>query len=190
MLRMIAEELSLVMVANKIIPIENRKYYIYGIELVLNNVLICLGIIALAIITKTILISIIFSLSFCILRAYVGGYHSNTYLKCFCISVINYIIMLILNQTAEYKLILSCVLIGISVPIIIKFAPVEHENKPLSNEQKKKYKKVSILIISIITASFVISCVFSRLDISFAISWAVFGVFFLLLFSKIHYEQR
>lgn len=186
MLRMIAEELSLVMVANKIIPIEDRRYYIYGIELVLNNVLICLFIAAIAIITKTILISIIFSLSFCMLRAYTGGYHSKTYLRCFCISVINYIVMLILNETLEYKFILSCVFLGISVPLIIKFAPVEHKNKPLSIEQKKRYKRISILILSLITAGFIATCFFSKLDISFAISWATFGVFILLFFPKIH----
>lgn len=44
MFNSIAEEISLKLVADKLIPIDKMKYYTYGIELVLNNLLIFLSI--------------------------------------------------------------------------------------------------------------------------------------------------
>lgn len=52
MLQAIAEEISLRLVANRVISIEKRKYYTYGIELVLNNLLIFLSITLIGVLTR------------------------------------------------------------------------------------------------------------------------------------------
>ena len=182
MLKVIAEELSLILVANKIIAIENRKYYIYGIELIINDFLIFFSISVIAIITNTIVISLIFSVTFCALRAYSGGYHCKSYSACFGLTLINYVGMLLLNNLIEdNKFIFCCVIIGFSIPTIIKFAPIEHINNPLDNIQKKKCRRLSLLIVILCIVSFIVTSVFSKLEISFAISWSIFAVWLLML---------
>ncbi len=190
MLKAFAEELSLIMVANKIIPIEKRKYYTYGFELILNDILIFTSVSIIAVLTNTLITSFLFTIVFCVLRAYVGGYHCRSYSACVFTALTNYICMLLLNAyIIHFKLIISLVLIGISIMVITILAPVEHENNPLSTTQKKKYKKYSIILIIIITTGFIISVVFSKLTVSFAISWAMFAVFLLLL-PTIRLERR
>ena len=190
MFRTVAEELSLMLVSNKIISIENRKYYIYGIELVFHDLIISFSILTIAIVTRSVLVSLFFAVPFCVLRAYAGGYHAKTHFKCFCFTMANYLTMLILNRIIiDHKLIVCCVIIGMSTPLIIKFAPVEHKNNPLSNEQKEKYKIISMILLILIIVVFIITAIFSMVKISFAISWAVFEVS-LLLFPTIHLNRR
>lgn len=183
MLKTIAEELSLRMVANKIILIEDRKFYIYGIEVILNDLLIFSSVALIAILSKTVITSLIFTIIFCSLRAYVGGYHCKTCARCFCTTMALYISMIILNTyLVSTKFMISCILIGISVSVIFVFAPFEYNNS-LTYTKRRRYRKFSIILTLVAILSFIISIAFHKFEISFAISWATFAVLFLLMLS-------
>ena len=182
MLKAIAEEISLRLVANKMISIENRKYYIYGIELVISDFLICLSIFGLAILTGKIVISLVYAITYCVLRSYVGGYHCKTYAKCFFTSLSLYIIMLILDFSIKNsKLIVSCILLIIAVPIIVIFTPVDYGNDPLDETAKRKYWTKSIIFMILVIIAFIFASIFHQPEISFAMSWGIFMVFSLML---------
>jgi len=186
MLKKLSEEISLLLVSNKIISIENREIYIYGIELLLSNMITFIAIIFISIVTKTFLISMLYSLIFCSLRIFAGGYHCKTYISCFFTSISIYILMLVLNfQLDSIKSILSIILVVLFSPIILMFAPVEHENNPLTAEEKVKYRKCCIIITLAIIALFIVSILFSLFEISFIISWTMTAVAALIIISKI-----
>lgn len=186
MLQFISEEISLRLVANKIISIDNRKYYTYGIELVLNDLLIGLSIALTAVLTNKVVMSLAYCLTYCPLRSYVGGHHCKTCFRCYCTTMTLYFTMLILNEfLAENKMLISCILIGIAVPLILLFAPVDYGNDPLDNAAKRKYHVKSIAMAAASVAVFILACAFHKAEISFAISWGVFMVFSLMLVSVI-----
>lgn len=187
MLKFLAEKLSLKLVTNNIIEDHKRKYYTYGIELFLNDIMIFLMIGIIAIITNTIIISFIFSILFCYLRAFTGGYHSNSYLGCFCTAIINYITMLILTDLILSKnyIILENIMMFVSIPVILKFSPVENFNSPLDISEKNKYRKISYILISIYLLIFIIDINFFQSKLSIVIAWSVFFIAVLMLFSII-----
>lgn len=192
MLKFIAEKLSLKLVTNNIIDPDKKKYYTYGLELVLNDTMIFLMIGIIAIITNTVLISFIFSISFCFLRAFTGGYHSKSYLGCFCTAFINYICMLILTNLIFNRnhMILEYIMMFASIPVILKLSPVENFNSPLDVNEKKKYRKISYLLISLYLLIFIIDITFFHSKFSVVIAWSVFSTAALMLFSIILQEKE
>lgn len=186
MIKSIAEELSLLLVANKIIKIEKREFYIYGIELMMYNTLITLSIALIAILTNTIILSLIFSVLFCSLRSYSGGYHCTSYLKCFCTSLTIYLSMLVFNaHLGDLRHIVSIVILIASTPIIIIFSPIEHENNPLTKNEKKRYKIVSLIITFFIVLTFISLLIFNLNEFAFVVSWVIFAIAILIIITKI-----
>lgn len=194
MMQAIAEEISLRLVANRIIPIEKRKYYTYGIELVLNDLLVFLSIAIIGILTGKFFISLIYALTYCPIRNYVGGYHCKTHMKCYFTTLSLYILMLITNYyLSSNRLIVSYILIAIAIPAIFIFAPVDYGNDPICDEDRKKYRVRSIGLIAIAFVVFVLTSVLHQTEISFAISWGIFMVFSLMsvsLFSNLSESRR
>lgn len=184
MIQAIAEEISLRLVANRIITIEKRKYYTYGIELVLTDFITFLSIALIGTLSGNIFISLVYALTYCSIRNYVGGYHCKTHMKCYCTTLSLYISMLLFNYyLSDNRLIVSYILIAIAIPVIYIFTPVDYGNGPISDDGRKKYRVKSIVLIAIAFAAFILSNVLHQTEISFAISWAIFMVFSLMLLS-------
>lgn len=184
MIQAIAEEISLRLVANRMISIEKRKYYTYGIELVLNDFLVFLSIALIGTLTGKLFTSFIYALTYCPIRNYVGGYHCKTHMKCYCTTLFLYISMLLFDYyLSDDRLIVSYILIAIAIPAIFIFAPVDYGNDPICDEDRKKYRVRSIGLIAIAFVVFVLASVLHRTEISFAISWGIFMVFSLMLVS-------
>ena len=158
MIQIISEEISLRLVSNKIISIENRKYYTYGIELVLNNFIILLSIALISVLTKNIFISLIYVVTYCSIRNYVGGYHCKTHIKCYCTTLSLYLLMLFFNYYLSYnRLIVSFCLVAIATPIIYIFTPVNYGNESITEDERKKYRIKSIILITISLFIYILS---------------------------------
>lgn len=178
----IAEEISLRLVADRFIPIDKMKYYTYGIELVLNNLLIFLSITVISILTDNVFISLVYILTYCPIRNYVGGYHCKTYSECYFTTLILYIFMLIFDTYLfDSRLIVSCILLVITTPIILIFTPVDYGNGTISNDDRKRYRQKSAMLIVIALLGFIFSIVFHQPKVAFAISWGIFIVFLLMM---------
>lgn len=185
MLRFIAEEITLYLIANKIIKIENRSFYIYGIELFINNMLITATIAIIAILSQNLIVSLIFSIVFYLIRAYSGGYHCKKYFQCYFFSVSIYVSLLLANTYINnYKMIISIILLCASFPIIVVRSPVEHENNPLTIEEKSKYRKISLALLSAFSVLDIAFLIWNKQDFSLATSWAISASAVLILLSK------
>ena len=136
---------------------ENDKYpiavYIYGVELLISSFISTLVILLIGVFTKTFFESVIFLTSFSLIRVYTGGYHSMTYLRCNIISALSYVAVVaflyLLEDFIKNPLIMF---LGYMLTMIlaIVFAPIKHENKDISEEEKKKYKLMSVLMITVV----------------------------------------
>lgn len=149
-------------IANKFFD-DNDKYekevYIYGIELLISSAVSTSVILLIGLLTHTFFHSIIFLISFSAIRVYTGGYHSMTYLRCNIISALSYVAIVVFQYLfcsfISNLIVMLCGYIFTMLLAVI-FAPIKHDNKELSKADIKKYKYLSLLMITVV---FAVSCV-------------------------------
>lgn len=134
----------------KYIPMdeEMQEIYIYGFELIFSFLICTTIILTIGIIIGQILSTITFLAVFIFVRRSTGGFHANTYLKCqlFTISFYLCVIGLSTYTTVNSYAFLLSTLLGLCV--IISIGPIENPNKPLSDDEKKKHKKVGMILFA------------------------------------------
>lgn len=94
--------------------------------------------------------AIIFLLSFLFIKKYSGGFHASSEGKCMLISSIGITVSLILVKLCTINIKIHCLFLIIALILsvfIMCFSPIESKNKPLEDENKKKYKNFSIIRI-------------------------------------------
>lgn len=84
--------------------------------------------------------SIIFLISYMLLRTYAGGYHANTKNRCYILSVVIMIICFFLIDNFELTMKFGVLLSAISGILIFTLAPVANDVKPLEEVEVKIYK--------------------------------------------------
>jgi hypothetical protein len=127
----------------------------YGLEIISTKVLFAIIIVSIGILTKCFLESIIYTITFSLLRQYGGGYHAETKQKCFVLSVLMLICAIFIIKTAQsfdVFIILEVVITFLSVIYIITTAPIDTPNKRLDADELRIYGKrtgitVCILVI-------------------------------------------
>lgn len=126
--------------------------YVYGIELLVSSLISTILILAVGLLTGTFAESLIFLLSFSCIRVYTGGYHSMTYLRCTVISVLSYVLIafsLIFFSHVFSNIFLMTGVYVLTIALALIFAPIPHENKELTQAERKKYKLLSLLMITV-----------------------------------------
>ena len=91
-----------------------------------------------------------FLLVFILVRQYTGGYHADTYVRCNAAFVLTYLLSVgiwIFCRAHDLKVAVWFILLGAYIAMAA-IAPVENKNKPLDDEEVKKYKWKSIVIYS------------------------------------------
>lgn len=158
MINHISEFITKRWVSKNIIPEEDYELYHYGWFVVLSDLWLFAFILIIGIIFKIILPSIIFFITFFIIRRFAGGYHAKTELQCQIISLsflfLSIITMkyLLFNIDNKYLIILNV----ISVAVLALASPADTPQKPLSADERKKFK---IIISSVGVILLVINCI-------------------------------
>lgn len=161
----------------EIINADDIKVYEYSIKVLISDIVYFLIAFLTAIISKTILESVLFFLGFFSVRKVAGGYHANSYGMCHFLFWLNQVIMILLSKflIATYYRQATFLFLIIGTICILAFAPIENENKPFSSKEKKKFACLS-RIIAVLTL-FTIT-VLSFADVSFQyIAIYAFGFF-------------
>lgn len=144
MFKNIADDLSILLEEKKIIKPENREFYFYGLQLAISKLFFFLVILVISLFTKTFLVSMAFVFMYSVIRQFSGGHHCQSEVSCFFVSILLYLIMILLYDVDMHGgKIFLCVSAAVSVLLIMIFSPVEHKNKPLSADERKKYGVIS-----------------------------------------------
>lgn len=174
MFRKLSESIAGLLITNNIVSDENREAYIYGLELLFPQIIFYLGILVIAIFTKTILLSLLFLITYKVLRQYTGGYHCKSAEMCLVVSILIYIILLLLFYFNSEIIDMVLVIVSVIVSgIILRFSPIEDKNKPLDNLEKRKYRKLSIAITLVAVFFIIISFYLSFKPIFYALTWSI-----------------
>lgn len=127
---------------------EEIELYGFAIYILLSSIIHIVSAIIIGMIFGMLVESILFYISFIAIRKFAGGYHANTPVKCYLLSIVSIIISFVI-----LKVILGFN-IGIihSVPIflelsaviaIIVLSPLANENKIINDKEKKIYKIIA-----------------------------------------------
>ena len=167
----------------EVISQEQKEVYIYGFTVLFLNILDIPIILALGILIERYLDTIVFLMVFGITRQYTGGYHAKTVSKCLVVYMLIYLVIMFLSSSnvilvngAIFQILLCIVYI---IAVII-YAPIQNDNKVISNVERKKYKIISIVsAICISTISVIVYGVFPTMAIT--ISLTLFAVTILMI---------
>ncbi len=135
---------------------ENDKYpsqvYVYGIKLLISGIISTLLILGVGVVTRTFLESVLFLAFFSGIRVYTGGYHAMTYLRCNLLSVGAYVLvaafMFFLGDFASDVYVLGAGYL-LTMLTALLLAPVGNVNKELTPEDRVRYKRISLVIITL-----------------------------------------
>lgn len=135
---------------------EIKEVYVYGIEVFLSAISGIALLLLTSIITGYFLEGVIFLIAFISLRHYTGGYHCMTYLRCnvmFILSFLTCISLYYLTFYIDFIIIIPIIVIcGI---IFALLSPIENKNKPLTQNEKKKFKILAVAVYALQIAVFI-----------------------------------
>ena len=124
---------------------ESYELYEYGIFLLIANFFFAMEILLFGAVFRCLFGAVVFYISFRIIRIYAGGYHADTETRCEIITTliflaITYFISISNQQNFQ---VLVFILTAIAIPIIIIFSPLDTPAKPLDDDEKRKYRRIS-----------------------------------------------
>ena len=128
---------------------DNREVLIYGIEILISDVVNLLVVLLTGLLFGHVLCSLVFFISFAALREKTGGYHADTHLKCNMVLAINTVLVMLVitwltdKDYMQYIVVAAAVFSGIVIGI---FSPRDNVNKRLDAESKRKFKIQSLII--------------------------------------------
>lgn len=177
------DKLTKILIEQKIITIDSRETITYGLSTGIEIILNLITTLVIGLILNMVLECIVFIVSFAFIRIYAGGYHLKKALSCYFFS--NGIVALVLITVKvipkEYIFIINIILLAISIPIILKFAPIGTPNKPLSDHEKDYFRKKVLSQISIELIIISILLLFGMKTLPLLMSLGIFISSFLII---------
>lgn len=144
------------MVKNGIIEKEDAELYCFGLDTLktyLYAIVITLGI---GLLMHSFMESIVFLISFKLLRTTAGGYHASSYLRCFWASSIVLVAALeIIKCNQQIPVWIWIVMLLASILTVFLLAPLPDDNKPI-NEKEHLYHRRKSRIVVILESIFVL----------------------------------
>lgn len=155
---------------------EEYTLYYYCLDALLSKAFFIIAILGLALFLDKVSIMIAYYFGFLLIRYTNGGYHANSPISCFILSIGIYLgalgltdIMSIESHPEILSVTLFCVIF-----IVWRFAPVDHPNKRFSPEEKLAYrKKGRITVVCCVILAIILWLLNNRLGWAFIIGIAV-----------------
>lgn len=157
MISLISSCIVELLIRNDIVKKKQTPAYQYGFEIFISSTITCMITIVSGVLFNCLFPALLYFGLFVVLRTICGGYHAKTYWQCNLIFIFVTVMVLsiykfaILSQFVE----LHYCIIALSVFVTGRYAPVENENKPLSQKQKKSFRILGVTMILMLA---MISC--------------------------------
>lgn len=135
--RMIASYL----VRKKVVRKEEINICQYGLQVGMETCLSIVCGVVIAVLCSMEVETAVFLGVFFMFRSYAGGLHLNTYLGCLVCSCLSQLGLLLLVRNLSVNRNISAVIIICSFICIWLLAPVQDVNRPLSREEKERFRR-------------------------------------------------
>ena len=141
---------------------EDIELYNYGLVILLSKIMFFLITIVSGLILSCLFESLVFYLEFRLIRVFAGGYHASSEVRCEVMSIFSILTCLFfikLSKTYGFQTTLLFIAF-ISAICIFTLCPLDTPEKPLTDIEFKHYRKISRLILLIISVLILISFIF------------------------------
>ena len=135
------------MLRNNITLELDKEIYLFGLVLMLRITFNVATLFFIGFYFNTVGESVTFVVCSLTIRTYSCGFHVENPTTCYLISVVFIILMMLSIKFRLWSVQLALVLTALSVGIILKYAPIEHKNRPLEEDERKVYKTRLIKVI-------------------------------------------
>lgn len=178
------------LVRSGVVKEEDAAICIYGINQILASALNVSSALIIGMIYGVLPEVAVFMTAYIPLRSFAGGYHAKTPLRCYIFSVIMLIIVSIGMKYLSMAEWVYYVVLSAAILVVIALSPVEDQNKPLDETERKVYKKRAALIA---VAELMIGLAFKliRLDSLFiAMTYSFAVLCFMLVAGAVKNKRR
>lgn len=181
----ITEKIVSNMEKQNMIQANRRSVYKYGINQMLNMLLNTITFLMIGLFFDMVLETVIFTSAYIPLRIYAGGFHAKTPFKCWIVSALMLLFVLLFIRYMDVNIKFYDFLALIGSIIIFFLSPVEDKNKPLDDVEKVVYKKRCIFVFVIELLIIITLRFFQKNDISICIEITWFALSVMLIAGKI-----
>lgn len=188
MLGVISRKISACFARKGIISIKDIEVYSYGFEILISEIIGWSIIAILMIILHKYYETLVFFVTYTLIRIHAGGYHANSHLKCFILFSISYVTIMLVGELMPVDIHSMCV-IGIAiinVIIIYMLAPIEHRNNVHSDKVVERKRKYSLIYAVVLSITSIILCMMKLLNVGLYIALTLLfaDISLLLAFSQ------
>lgn len=175
MLQRLSGYLAELFIKNGLVDKQNKDIYTYGAFLILSTLQTSLVILILCALFGNVLIGVVFLASMMSIRFFAGGYHAETYFRCFLLSIGLAVFVFVISMVTPSTVIrgLSILLTTVSAIYLFIHTPLINANNPLSHRQILKNRRISRGIILVQASIVLLGAIFARHDILYFYSAAV-----------------
>lgn len=163
MFRNLAEDIAFLLIKHKIVDIEQRDVYIYGLEVILLNGGLLIAFLIISLICSEMINFWAYLIFFLPIRIFSGGYHAETSERCFILSTIMYgfsvaVTKFLPSLYTDFYWQISGI---IAVLVTLFFAPLINKNNPLNKSQQKRNRIIVCLLLITDLVFFILCCKFN-----------------------------
>lgn len=160
MFRNLAEDIAFLLIKHKIVDIEQRDIYIYGLEVILLNGGLLIIFLIISLLSGEMIHFAAYLIFFLPMRSFSGGYHADTSERCFILSTIMFGISIAVSKLIPllYIFITGKIIGAVSVLVILVLAPLINENNPLNEMQRRRNRIILCTLLIFDIVFFILSC--------------------------------
>jgi len=143
MISKLSEKAVATLFANEELNEGDRELYIYGFFMLFSHLFFLTLTIFYGFLFGIIFESIVFHVIFTVLRGYAGGVHASTEKMCILSTSLSLLFCVVLIKVLGNlsSILVPTLMLAISAIIIVVYSPLDSLEKPLTEAEKKLYKK-------------------------------------------------
>lgn len=142
-----------------IISESDIEIYVFGFYQIVMLLLNVVTTLILGVAFRLIVPCIILNIAYIVIRISAGGYHADSPVKCYIYSTLMIAVLLSVIKWIHISNTVLASMLVISGIVIVILAPVETENNPLDEIEKKVYRKRSLIVLSLE----ILACIFLQI---------------------------
>ena len=168
-----------------------KELYLYGFFIVISQILYFVITIIMGVLMDIVLLSAVFYISFQFIRRYAGGIHASSELKCEIISITSiFICLLCVKSNVMFDIQIPTLILTVVASIVIfVLCPLDTPEKPLTEKELRYFRKISIIVLTIMLFIIIISIVV-KLTIAYPICFSIILESVFLVAGKIKREHN
>lgn len=192
MISKLSNQITKYLLKKNVISDEETELYDYGLFMIISYIVFFLVSILFGMVLNIPFSSMLFYISFCLVRNFAGGIHANSEIKCDIITTISILISEILIKFfIDYSLVsIAFVMLIISSICLCVIKPVATSQKEISQQEKLHFHKKVIALTALVLIISAISLIIGVYNITISLSVGLSLASILLMIGKLKQKLR